>query len=894
MRFRSSLACVALSVLSILAVPAAASGATTLPAGFREDLLAGYTYATALDFTADGRILLAAQTGQLRIFEDGHMLPGPALDISNRICTDGERGLLGVAADPADEHAVYLYYTSKGATSCGADPAVPSNTPVNRVSRFTLGHNDLVDPASEQVLIDNIPNMAGIHNGGDLAFGKDGNLFISVGDGGCDYAVPFRGCGPGNPAARDRNVLVGKILRITPDGGIPADNPYLGSNTARCNQTGKAASGTWCREIFAMGLRNPFRMAFDPNAAGVRFFINDVGVDLWEEVDEGQAGADYGWNLREGPCANGSSVDCGPPPTGITDPVYSYSHSGGCSAITGGAFVPNDAWPSEYDGTYLYSELVCDKIVQLVPSSTGGYTGVNFATNLKTPIAIKFGPYGSGHALYYVTWGAPPGLYRISYTSDANRPPDAVAGASPVAGDLPLTVNFDAGGSSDPDSPDLVYDWDFGDGSQGSGVTDSHTYAVAGTYTAKLTVIDDGGEADTDTVRIDAGNNFPDPVIESPTASDKFSVGQDITLNGTASDPEDGPLPASALTWTVVKHHATHTHPFLAPTAGDGVHITAPQPEDFSATTNTYLEIILTATDSQGLTKTVTRDLRPDLVNVAFGTDPPGLRLELNGLAPPAAGTAWKGWQLNLSAPSPQVSAARLHSFSSWSDGGAQSHVITMNGDTTYTARYVPSGYARPKGGTLVDVALVPAFQACSTLNRAHAPPLAFSSCSPPTQASAFATLGSPNGTGTTFASVGHVRFTTMTGNTSTPADEADVNLSASLTDVFARSTSSDYTGSLEIVTKLRLTDRLNGGSDPGSVTDFALHLRMPCATTGTTAGSTCSAATTADALIPGIVVEGKRSVWQLDKVEVFDGGPDGDVATPDNTLFATQGVFVP
>ena len=122
MRFKYSLACVALSVLSILAVPSGAQGATALPAGFQEELLAGYPYPTALNFTADGKILLTTQTGQLRIFENGHMLPGPALDISGRICTDGERGLLGVAGDPADEHAVYLYYTSKGADDLRRGP----------------------------------------------------------------------------------------------------------------------------------------------------------------------------------------------------------------------------------------------------------------------------------------------------------------------------------------------------------------------------------------------------------------------------------------------------------------------------------------------------------------------------------------------------------------------------------------------------------------------------------------------------------------------------------------------------------------------------------------------------------------------------------------------------
>ena len=894
MRFRYMLACIGCA-LSILALPAVASGAANLPADFQEELLASYPYATGLAFTADGRLLLATQTGRVLVYKDGALLPVPALDIGDRICTNGERGVIGIAGDPSDEHGVYLFYTSKGETTCATDPPAPSSAPVNRVSRFYLGHDDRIDPASEQVLIDNIPNMGGVHNGGDLEFGKDGNLYVSAGDGGCDYTVPSRGCGPGNPAARDRNVLLGKILRITPNGGIPPDNPFLGANTARCNQTGQAAPGTWCQEIFSLGLRNPFRIAFDPNAPGVRFFINDVGLDTWEEIDEGQAGADYGWNVREGPCVMNSSVDCGPAPAGLADPIYWYGHSSGCVAITGGAFVPNGAWPSSFDGTYLYSNLVCDKIYQLIPSSSGGYTSAEFGTNVEIPIAMKFGPYGSGQALYVVTWGSPPGLYRISYASGANRRPTAVATADRVAGNLPLTVSFDAQGSSDPDNADLVYDWDFGDGSShGAGVTDSHTYTTAGTYTAKLTVIDDGGAMDTQSIRIDAGNNFPDPVIDTPADGDKFSVGQDITLTGTASDPEDWPLPSSALTWTVIKHHATNTHPYLAPTGGNDVHITGPQPEDFSSTTNTYLEVRLTATDSKGLERTVSRDLRPQLVNVSFRTFPPGGTLELNGFRSPEAATTWKGAQLNLNAPSPQILGSRLHSFSFWADGGAQSRVITINADTAYTAAYVPSGYARPKAGALMSVSLVPAFQACTVTNEAHAPPLAFPSCSPPAPASAAATLGTPNGTGTTDRSIGRVIYATMFGDPATPADEADVKLSASLTDVFALAGKTDYTGSLEAVTQLRLTDRLNSGTEPGSVADFPLRLGMPCAPTADTSGSTCSATTTADALIPGSVVEGQRSVWQLGQVDVYDGGADGDPTTPGNTLFATQGVFVP
>jgi glucose/arabinose dehydrogenase len=114
------------------------------------------------------------------------------------------------------------------------------------------------------------------HNGGDLHFGKDDYLYITVGDGGCDYAGDS-GCAGQKDASRDSHILLGKVLRITRDGGIPATNPYTGTDSARCNLTGRTDPGKKCQETFASGLRNPFRFAFDPNASGTRFFINDVG-----------------------------------------------------------------------------------------------------------------------------------------------------------------------------------------------------------------------------------------------------------------------------------------------------------------------------------------------------------------------------------------------------------------------------------------------------------------------------------------------------------------------------------------------------------------------------------------------------------------------------------------
>ncbi|MDX6676115.1 MAG: hypothetical protein QOE31_167 [Solirubrobacteraceae bacterium] len=679
----------AIAVIAAFAVSEAPAAAVTLPAGFSDSVVATVGAPTAIAFTPDGRMLITTQPGQLRVVANGTLLAGAALDLSTVTCSNSERGMLGVAVDPnyAANHFIYVYYTYKGTGSC---PTGSSTSPVNRVSRFVLSDQSTVDKTSEFVLVDGIPSTAGNHNAGDLQFGKDGNLYISVGDGGCDYLTPTN-CAGANDASRDRNVLNGKILRITPAGGIPADNPFVSTlGSARCNLTGRT-TGTVCQETYAWGLRNPFRMAFDPNAAGTRFYIDDVGQNVWEEIDLAAAGADYGWNVREGHCANGSTTDCGAPPAGMTNPIFDYGRSDGCASITGGAFAPNGVWPAPYAGTYLFSDYVCGRIFQLVPSGST-FTRTIFADALgsSSAVAMAFGPFGDTQALYYSSYLSGGTIHRISYGA-ANRPPTAVLTANPPSGPPGVSVTLDGSGSSDPDAGDtLTYLWDFGDGSattQTSSPTTTHSYASAGTYTARLTVRDSKGASSTAaTARIDVGNTPPQPVITTPAAGQRFAVGETIALRGSATDAQDGTLPASALSWTVVRHHATHTHPWLGPVTGNASSFSGAAPEDLAATANSYLEVVLTATDSAGATATVSRDVQPKLVNLTFATKPGGLNLQLNGttFAATRTWTSWDAWDVTVNAPD-----QGRNGFVSWSDGGARSHVIhTPTTARTYTATF--------------------------------------------------------------------------------------------------------------------------------------------------------------------------------------------------------------
>jgi glucose/arabinose dehydrogenase len=430
----------ALMLLALMLLGSGRAEAITLPPDFSDSFVTGANQPTSLAFVPGGRLLIGEEAGVVRVYENGALNATAALDIRARVCSDGERGLMSVAVDPQFEsnHFVYVYYTFVK-NGCDYDSAT---TPVNRVSRFVLRDDDTVDPNAETVLIDNIPAPQSYHIGADLQFGKDGLLYVSTGDGGCDYAGDS-GCLEMNDASRDRHVLLGKVLRITRDGAIPAGNPWQGTGTARCNVTGRTTAGTRCQETFAWGLRNPFRLAVDPNSPTTRFFINDVGEITWEEIDLGQAGADYGWNVREGFCATGSTTDCGAPPTGMTNPIHAYSHEpSGCYAITGGAFVPKGLWSSSYDDDYLYADLVCGRIFRLAPQVGGGWAASEWATGIESPITMTFGPAPGGrYSLYYATWaGSGHQVRRITYTGADRAGYPRPKGASPLR--VPLTTAF--------------------------------------------------------------------------------------------------------------------------------------------------------------------------------------------------------------------------------------------------------------------------------------------------------------------------------------------------------------------------------------------------------------------------------------------------------------------
>jgi glucose/arabinose dehydrogenase len=329
-----------------------------------------------------GRLFIVEQGGRIRIWS-GSLAATPFLDIHGSILAGGERGLLGLAFHPqyASNGRFFVYYTDLTGTLTIAEYHVS-------------GDPNVADPLSGQVLLSiPHPNFSN-HNGGNLAFGPDGYLYAGTGDGGSG----------GDPDGNGQNLgsLLGKLLRLDVDGPslIPPSNPFVDGNPATRD------------EIWAYGLRNPWRFSFDRQNGDL--FIGDVGQGCWEEIDyqrhgEG-AGANYGWNAMEGnKCYDPPS--CTPPPTcvdsGFTLPIATYPHGPDCS-VTGGYRYRGTLVPS-LSGVYLFGDYCSGVIRAANPGAGDSWTS---ATLLDTDLSItSFGEDEQGEV--YVADGGG-GIYRFA------------------------------------------------------------------------------------------------------------------------------------------------------------------------------------------------------------------------------------------------------------------------------------------------------------------------------------------------------------------------------------------------------------------------------------------------------------------------------------------------
>jgi glucose/arabinose dehydrogenase len=696
---------IAAALMASFVSPASAS-AVGYPAGFEEEIVvSGLTRPTAVDWTPDGRMFVAEKDGVLKVVPAGGSSATTVLDLRSRVNSWWDRGLLGLAVDSsfATNGYVYLLYTYD-VTPLVRDS--DSHT-VSQLLRVKLGPAGEVEqetpilgthvsapcpaPANE---LDCIPSEGWSHSIGTVRSAPDGTLWVGSGDA-ADYNVPddliFR--------TLDERSMAGKILHVDRNGRALPEHGFC---------PGDQDLDHVCAKVHALGLRNPYR--FSLRAGTGLPAVGDVGQNEWEEIDLlGPPGGRYGWPCYEGAgrtAAYEAHARCAAEyvregtSSAHLPPAIQYAHSSSPAsdeaAVVMGPTYTGGEYPLAYRDSLFYGDYVKGFIRRATFDSAGQSTVHEFASDW-SGIDLEQSP--AGHLVYVDFASGHDGLgsvKRIAY-SPGNARPAAVAEVLPTSGSPPLDVSFDGRGSSDPEGAPLSYRWDFGDGSAPATTeTATHTYALAGAYTAVLTVIDPGGKTDSESVRIDVGNSPPEPAIYAPAT---FRGGEPIALHGAAGDADEGSLGPEALAWNVTLVHGTHTH--VAGSFTGLADISVPAQDDHDA--DSHFLVSLMATDAEGLSATATARIDPETALLRIASDPPGAPVAYGGslFSAPLERTAAIGFRTLVSAGESFVRDGTRYEFAGWADGAPRlrSIVIPPEGIALTATYSAASGGTVPAGG---------------------------------------------------------------------------------------------------------------------------------------------------------------------------------------------------
>lgn len=528
------------TVLAVLFAPVSPAGAITLPPDFVAENVTAQPFdlPTAIAFSPTGRMFVAEKAGRVWAVTNGVRDAAPIVDLSAKVLSDGDHGLLGLAVDPSflTNRRLYLLYTVDP-DSDGVDVGVPA---FGRLERWEVSATDSTTlvPASRAVLFgttwsDGPPRGSDSHAEGALRWGRDGTLLVSLGEGahyaGVDVGSQDEGLfEPGRCdtledigafRAQWLGSLAGKLLRLDPatGHGLPS-NPFWDGDPRSVHS-----------RVWASGLRNPFRFAIRPGTGSTdpgdgdpgTTMIGDVGWTTWEDLHVYRGGgANFGWPCREGPAPNSPYQLATPPRAGCstpgtpsnpslpTDPVLWWHHAfapisqppGAIgNSITAGDFYRAQRYPREYWGAQFVADYGQNWIQvvrwneQQQPDTVFG-----FATAAGGPVDFAVHPVLQDMHFVSIATGH---VRRVRYTGpQPNRAPVAVATASTPAGAMPLAVSFSATLSSDADGDPLAFAWAFGDGASASGPAPAHTYTRPGRFEVVLTADDGLGGVDRDTL----------------------------------------------------------------------------------------------------------------------------------------------------------------------------------------------------------------------------------------------------------------------------------------------------------------------------------------------------------------------------------------------------------
>lgn len=696
-------------------------------------LLEKVTAITWMNTPQNNFVLLAQKKGSVRVFDraSSSILTARFISLESETNNASDRGLLGITVDPdfPIRPYVYLLYTYDppelpfpcpiidGANNCRdgkgarvsrlvrveADPnAVPPYSKAKTSSLVVLlGTNstysnigapdvdastlpDDTSPPSCDVggvpVQDCLPIDSRTHTIGTVIFGPDKKLYVSNGDG-SEYSPSVD-----RRALRAQNIdsLAGKVMRIDPDTGQGlADNPFYDGNP-NSNRS----------KVWMYGLRNPFRITIHPTTGEV--YVGDVGFNVWEEINVGK-GKNFGWPCYEGvghqPAYENdtnTAATCAAlyAANTATPPMYTYQQVDNNGAAMAGAFYFGSNYPSAYNGALFIGDYALDRTEYIKFNNQGQFTVYPFAQDMadrsattsfeKSIVQMIPGPEGD---LYYVIFdnkGTFDEIRRIRYTG-GNAPPVVELQASPTNGQAPLTVNFNASASFDPEGGVLSYDWDFGDGSPHSNqATVSHTYNSVGTYTARLTVTEPGpsSQSSTKTQLISVGNDPPAVTISAPVHNSLFNIGDTIQYAGTASDPQEGDLSAS-IRWNGILHHDDHTHPEFEADGASGKFNISDHADAM------WFELCATVTDSGGLSDTECVNIVPRRVQYTFTSQPAGFEIIYEAVqrATPLSVESIVGATQQISTPQYQ----KGWRFVRWEDGSTSTNRTIRMGSTPTT-----------------------------------------------------------------------------------------------------------------------------------------------------------------------------------------------------------------
>lgn len=694
-----------MTAVELLTVPQLSAGFHATP------ILSGLMLPTAFAFTRDKHIFIAEKGGKVRVAVYGidgsyTLLDTPFIDLSNEVNNFSDTGLLSVVPHPdfPQKPFIYVYYVYKAPnTAIGtngggvgrllqikaspANPFIASTAPDAR--NIIIGKNSTDNNIGDilslngtgcqnagQYIEDCIPVDSGAHAGAELAFGHDGALYLSIGDG-----ASFNGADPRALRAQDLRSLSGKLIRVNPETGAGyEDNPFFDGNVNR-NQS----------KVLAYGFRSPFRIAIHPTSNDI--YVGDVGFGLWEEINivAQNSQRNFGWPCYEGGFHNslrqpGYEQDADTKQqcsllyergiNAVSPAVYAWTHERPGAAVILGDFYTGTIWPTEFHHALFFADhnLGWIKAMQAngdVKQLVAGYKGI---------VDIKFGVDGN---LYFASIGSGT-ISRVQYGASINRPPVADATANMLMGDAPLLIHFSAANSYDPDAQTLTYLWRFGDGETSTQANPSKLFTKRGIYTVKLIVTDTDGATDQASLTIDVGNNRPQLNMAVANKDGRYDVGDVIKFSGSANDAQDGDLSAR-LRWSVNLLHNDHKHFDEFTTIGANGQFVVPDHGD-----NTSLELCASITDNDKYTAQKCIFLFPNYLSLTLKSFPPGLNLIYAETLykTPAIIQTIKGSSARVTAP-PQPNCR----FEYWFDGGDVSHNIIMS-DTSQvvTAFYQCSG----------------------------------------------------------------------------------------------------------------------------------------------------------------------------------------------------------